>query len=83
MESGEGTVCVTGGDRDGSRYISFLTNIPEKLRIFAADLGDPQSFSLAIEGCVGVFHVATPVDFEDRDQSLLSPRDPSTERWAS
>ncbi|XP_030518886.2 vestitone reductase-like [Rhodamnia argentea] len=54
----------------GSRYISFLTNLPgasERLRIFAADLSDPQSFGPAIEGCVGVFHVATPVDFEDRE----------------
>ncbi|KAF8018694.1 hypothetical protein BT93_H3558 [Corymbia citriodora subsp. variegata] len=55
---------------EGSRDINFLTNLPgasERLRIFSADLGDPKSFGPAIEGCVGVFHVATPVDFEDRE----------------
>ncbi|KAI6706656.1 hypothetical protein NL676_009618 [Syzygium grande] len=57
-------------DLYGRRESSFLTNLPgasERLRIFTADLRDPQSFGPAIEGCVGVFHVATPVDFEDRE----------------
>ncbi|KAG7992793.1 hypothetical protein I3843_02G145700 [Carya illinoinensis] len=50
--------------------IGFLTGLPgasEKLRIFNADLSIPESFSAAIEGCIGVFHVATPVDFEDKE----------------
>lgn len=48
------------------RVISFLTNLPsasEKLKIFNADLSDPESFGPAVEGCVGVFHTATPIDF--------------------
>ncbi|XP_051146253.1 vestitone reductase-like [Andrographis paniculata] len=51
--------------RDTNIDTRFLTNLPhagENLRIFAADLGDPQSFKPAIEGCVGVFHVAHPMD---------------------
>ncbi|KAI5428989.1 hypothetical protein KIW84_033838 [Lathyrus oleraceus] len=47
--------------------VSFLTNLPgasEKLNIFNADLSNPESFNAAIEGCVGIFHTATPVDFE-------------------
>lgn len=52
---------ISGGNRD----ISFLTGLPdatEKLRIFHADLGDPETFKPALEGCVGVFHVAHPMD---------------------
>lgn len=48
------------------RDISFLTNLPgasEKLKIFNADLSKPESFNEAIEGCVGIFHTATPMDF--------------------
>ncbi|GKV00316.1 hypothetical protein SLEP1_g13026 [Rubroshorea leprosula] len=52
------------------RDTSFLTNLPganERLKIFKADLSNPDSFYAAIEGCKGVFHVATPIDFEDRE----------------
>ncbi|PRQ57626.1 putative vestitone reductase [Rosa chinensis] len=50
--------------------VSFLTALPgakERLQIFNADLSNPESFNAAIKGCVGVFHVATPVDFEDKE----------------
>ncbi|CAJ1814227.1 unnamed protein product [Sphenostylis stenocarpa] len=50
----------------GNRDVSFLTNLPgasEKLQMFDADLSDPESFGLAVEGCVGIFHTATPIDF--------------------
>ncbi|XP_054783129.1 vestitone reductase-like isoform X2 [Prosopis cineraria] len=50
--------------------VSFLTNLPgasQRLQILKADLSDPESFKEAIEGCVGVFHVATPVDFEEKE----------------
>ena len=48
----------------------FLKSLPgasEKLQIFNADLSDPESFNAPIEGCIGVLHVATPVDFEDKE----------------
>ncbi|XP_028761644.1 vestitone reductase-like isoform X5 [Neltuma alba] len=50
--------------------VNFLTNLPgasQKLRILIADLSNPESFKEAIEGCIGVFHVATPVDFEEKE----------------
>ncbi|XP_047177193.1 vestitone reductase-like [Vigna umbellata] len=50
--------------------VSFLTSLPgasQRLQILSADLSNPESFSAAIEGCVGVFHVATPVDFGQRE----------------
>lgn len=47
-----------------------MTSLPgasEKLQIFQADLSVPESFEAAIKGCIGVFLVATPVDFENRE----------------
>ncbi|OMO56316.1 NAD-dependent epimerase/dehydratase [Corchorus olitorius] len=55
---------------ENTRNISFLTSLPganEKLKIFRADLSDPDSFDAAIEGCKGVIHVATPIDFQDKE----------------
>lgn len=52
---------------DAKGDLSFLTNLPgasEKLKIFSADLSDPESFNEAIEGCFGVLHTATPFDVE-------------------
>ncbi|KAK7374139.1 hypothetical protein VNO80_07565 [Phaseolus coccineus] len=53
-------------DPGRKRDVSFLTNLPdasEKLHFFNADLSNPESFGPAIEGCVGIFHTATPIDF--------------------
>ncbi|KAM7472108.1 hypothetical protein LguiA_010291 [Lonicera macranthoides] len=55
---------------DNKRDLSYLTNLPgasEKLRIFNADLDKPDSFYTPIEGCVGVFHVAHVIDFEEHE----------------
>ncbi|KAK3429934.1 hypothetical protein EUGRSUZ_E01430 [Eucalyptus grandis] len=70
LEHGYSVRTTVRPDPDGTRDISFLKNLPgasERLRILTAELGDPKSFGPAIDGCVGVFHVATPVDFEDRE----------------
>ncbi|GFP82258.1 vestitone reductase [Phtheirospermum japonicum] len=64
------SVNTTIRSRSSKKDISFLTNLPkasEKLRIFNADLDDPDSFVPAIEGCIGVFHVAHPMDFQDKE----------------
>ncbi|ESW12004.1 hypothetical protein PHAVU_008G076700 [Phaseolus vulgaris] len=53
-------------DLGRKRDVSFLTNLPdasEKLHFFNADLSNPESFGPAVEGCVGIFHTATPIDF--------------------
>ncbi|XP_047983021.1 vestitone reductase-like [Salvia hispanica] len=55
---------------DQKRDISYLTNLPgasERLRIFNADLDEPDTFAAAIEGCDGVFHMAHPLDFAEKD----------------
>ncbi|KAL3517009.1 hypothetical protein ACH5RR_023911 [Cinchona calisaya] len=52
------------------RNITHLTDLPgtsERLQIFNADLDKPDSFGAAIEGCIGVFHVAHPTDFESQE----------------
>ncbi|PON58671.1 NAD(P)-binding domain containing protein [Trema orientale] len=63
------SVRATVRPESGKKDLSFLTSlIPtasssenSKLQIFQADLRQPESFATAIEGCVGVFHVAHPV----------------------
>ncbi|KAA8520512.1 hypothetical protein F0562_014768 [Nyssa sinensis] len=56
---------------DKKKDISFLTDLPgasEKLQIFHADLEQPNSFDAAIEGCVGVFHVAHPIEEKEAEE---------------
>ncbi|KAL8091846.1 hypothetical protein AgCh_034198 [Apium graveolens] len=55
---------------DQKKDVSYLTNLPgasERLRIFNADLDKPESFNDSIKGCVGVFHVAHNIDFEEKE----------------
>ncbi|KAJ9158740.1 hypothetical protein P3X46_024297 [Hevea brasiliensis] len=82
MEANKGKVCVTGGTGFLAswlimRDVSFLTSLPgasEKLQIFQADLSVPESFEAAIKGCIGVFHVATPVDYERKEPEEVITR---------
>ncbi|KAF5453375.1 hypothetical protein F2P56_028280 [Juglans regia] len=70
LERGYSVRTTMRSDPGQKRDIGFLTGLPgasEKLQIFNADLSIPESFNAAIEGCIGVFLVATPVDFEDRE----------------
>ncbi|MED6146575.1 hypothetical protein PIB30_035678 [Stylosanthes scabra] len=52
-----------------------LAGASQNLQILSADLSNPESFSAATEGCIGVFHVATPMDFE-----LQEPEEVVTKR---
>ncbi|XP_038709572.1 vestitone reductase-like [Tripterygium wilfordii] len=59
------------------RDISFLKSLPgalEKLHLFEADLGDPDSFNAAIERCIGVFHLAASVELEDGEPEEVVTR---------
>lgn len=50
--------------------MSYLTNLPEAsktLTIFHADLDDSSSFEKAIQGCFGVFHLAHPMDVQNKE----------------
>ncbi|KAK3161369.1 hypothetical protein QOZ80_1BG0076230 [Eleusine coracana subsp. coracana] len=50
-----------------TRPLLELPGAKERLSIWKADLSEEGSFDEAIEGCTGVFHVATPMDFESKD----------------
>ncbi|XVE76966.1 hypothetical protein DITRI_Ditri13aG0023500 [Diplodiscus trichospermus] len=70
LEEGYSVHTTVRPDPENKRDISFLTSLPgaaEKLKIFSADLSDPERFDAAIEGCKGVLHVATPVDFAKKE----------------
>ncbi|KAK4418767.1 Vestitone reductase [Sesamum alatum] len=57
-------------DPERKRDISYLTSLPgasERLQIFNADLDKPETFAPAVEGCIGVFHMAHPLDFEEKE----------------
>lgn len=42
------------------------------LTLWKADLAYEGSFNEAIKGCTGVFHVATPMDFETKDPEVFA-----------
>ncbi|KAL6498785.1 hypothetical protein OROGR_028332 [Orobanche gracilis] len=70
LEDGYSVNTTVRLDPGGKRDISYLTNLPgasDRLQIFAADLDRPESFAAAIKGCLGVFHTAHPLDFEERE----------------
>ncbi|XP_010481941.1 PREDICTED: dihydroflavonol 4-reductase-like [Camelina sativa] len=49
------------------KHLLDLPNAKSKLTLWMADLSDEGSYDDAIKGCDGVFHVATPMDFESKD----------------
>lgn len=52
-----------------------LPNARTHLSLWKAELGREGSFDEAIRGCTGVFHVATPMDFESKDpeKEIIEP----------
>ncbi|WVZ69561.1 hypothetical protein U9M48_018332 [Paspalum notatum var. saurae] len=64
------TVRATVRDPENVGKMKPLLDLPgatEQLSIWRADLAEEGSFDDAIRGCTGVFHVATPMDFESQD----------------
>jgi len=47
-----------------------LPHADRRLTLWKADLVDEGSYDEAVAGCVGVFHVATPMDFESSDPEV-------------
>lgn len=55
---------------ESKRDISYLTTLPgasDRLQIFHADLNQPDTFDEAIQGCTGVFHLAHPMDIDNKE----------------
>ncbi|KAK9273882.1 hypothetical protein L1049_018694 [Liquidambar formosana] len=70
LQHGYSVRATVRSDPERKKDISYLTNLPgasEKLQIFNADLDQPDSFDAAIEGCIGVFHVAHPIDLTNQE----------------
>nr|AEX07281.1 DFR [Arachis hypogaea] len=64
------TVRATVRDPANMKKVKHLLELPgakAKLSLWKAELGEEGSFDEAINGCTGVFHVATPMDFESKD----------------
>lgn len=64
------TVRATVRDPANMKKVKHLLDLPKAathLTLWKADLAVEGSFDEAIKGCTGVFHVATPMDFESKD----------------
>ncbi|XP_072999313.1 dihydroflavonol 4-reductase [Typha latifolia] len=64
------TVKATVRDPNNIKKVKHLLDLPNassNLTLWKAELVDEGSFDEAIRGCTGVFHVATPMDFESSD----------------
>jgi bifunctional dihydroflavonol 4-reductase/flavanone 4-reductase len=58
---------------DNMKKVKHLLELPganSRLSLWKADLDKEGSFDEAIKGCTGVFHVATPMDFESKDPEV-------------
>ncbi|WOL17024.1 dihydroflavonol-4-reductase [Canna indica] len=63
-------VRATVRDPSNQKKVKPLLDLPgsdERLTIWKADLADEGSFDEVIKGCEGVFHIATPMDFDSKD----------------
>ncbi|PPD85516.1 hypothetical protein GOBAR_DD17546 [Gossypium barbadense] len=63
-------VRATVRDPGNSKKVKHLLELPKAethLTLWKADLAEEGSFDDAIQACTGVFHVATPMDFESED----------------
>nr|BCM95297.1 dihydroflavonol 4-reductase [Echinacea purpurea] len=55
------------GDMKKVKHLIELPRAETNLTLWKANMTQEGSFDEAIEGCHGVFHVATPMDFESKD----------------
>ncbi|KAM1443412.1 hypothetical protein ACFX2I_039696 [Malus domestica] len=57
-------------DAKKTKHLLSLDGAKERLHLFKADLLEEGSFDAVIDGCVGVFHTATPVQFSATDPQV-------------
>ncbi|KAK6918518.1 NAD-dependent epimerase/dehydratase [Dillenia turbinata] len=76
LEHGYTVHTTIRSDPDG-KDLSYLTKQPgasERLHIFHADLNEPNSFDAAIKHCIGVFHVAHPIEVPNDEPAEVVTR---------
>nr|ABY25290.1 dihydroflavonol 4-reductase [Evolvulus glomeratus] len=63
------------GNMEKVKHLLELPKADKNLRLWRGVLEEEGSFDEAIEGCEGVFHVATPMDFdsEDPENEVIKP----------
>nr|BBC48378.1 dihydroflavonol 4-reductase [Fagopyrum esculentum subsp. esculentum] len=71
-------VRATVRDPKNMKKVNHLLDLPNaktNLTLWKADLNEEGSFDEAVNGCAGVFHVATPMDFESQDpeEEVIKP----------
>lgn len=54
------------------KHLLELPKADSNLTLWIAELTEEGSFDEAIHGCQGVFHVATPMDFDSKDPEVRS-----------
>lgn len=59
-------------DPKKTEHLLTLDGAKERLHLFQADLLVEGSFDLAVDGCEGVFHTASPVIFSSTDPQVHS-----------
>ncbi|KAJ1375564.1 hypothetical protein SESBI_50863 [Sesbania bispinosa] len=58
------------GNMNKVKHLVELEGAKTHLSLWKADLAEEGSFDEAIKGCVGVFHVANPMDFDSNDPEV-------------
>jgi bifunctional dihydroflavonol 4-reductase/flavanone 4-reductase len=61
-------------DEGNVKKVKHLLELPKAsthLTLWKADLNEEGSFDEAIRSCDGVFHVASPMDFESKDPEVI------------
>ncbi|KZV40157.1 dihydroflavonol 4-reductase [Dorcoceras hygrometricum] len=71
-------VRATVRDPESMNKVKHLVELPgadTSLTLWKADMTEPGSYDEAIQGCEGVFHMATPMDFEsgDPENEVIKP----------
>ncbi|CAH1448050.1 unnamed protein product [Lactuca virosa] len=63
------------GSMEDVSGIMALPGASKRLKIFEADLSKPETFEAPIKGCIGVFHVAHPIDVQGKEsEHVLTER---------
>lgn len=62
--------CIRAANIKKVKHLLELPKADTNLTLWKADLNEEGSFDEAIQGCFGVFHVATPMDFESKDPEV-------------
>ena len=57
-------------DPKKTEHLLSLDGAKERLQLFKADLLEEGSFDSAVDGCQGVFHTASPVNFTASDPQV-------------